>query len=274
MRLNPWLCAAFTAALAAPAFAAGDVAVVVDATTSTLRITGDALDNDIEITSDGTPGSYTVTGKSGTTVNLGASAAVAGVRGFAVTMGDGADRVEFTSLRIRGNVGVRLDAGEDVLVLNGVETTPRARIAVRGGDGNDRVTVQGTSEIRGPLTVLGEAGNDTVQLLNTEFLNRVRVDTGVGDDTVTVDTCQLQDRSRLEVEMRAGNDKVELLSSDFHNDVEVDLGRGEDEATLDNSNYSQDVDVSGGAGGDDDLSLRSGNDFNRNHPPGFHAFED
>ena len=76
MRPRHLLGIASVAALAAPAFAAGDVIVSVDPLTLAVRITGDALDNDIQITSDGTAGSYTVTGRNGTTVNLGASASV------------------------------------------------------------------------------------------------------------------------------------------------------------------------------------------------------
>ena len=275
MRNRTWLGGAFVAALSVPAFAAGDVTVAVDPVTSVLRITGDALDNNIEVTSDGTTGSYTVTGVNGTTVNSGAAAAsVTGARAVVVAMGAGSDHVELTGIRIRGNLSVRLDDGDDDLVMTNVILNPRWRAGIRCGTGNDHVIVQGSSQIQGSLVVRGDAGDDDVQFLNSEFLARVRLDLGSGNDGVKIDGCDFEDRSLLQVEARAGEDTLELQSSTFHNDVFADLGRDDDHAILDNSDFSQDVDISGGGGGGDDLSLRAGNDFNRNHVPGFHSFEE
>ena len=275
MRQKHWLGTAFVAALGVPAFAAGNVDVVLDPATATLRVVGDGLDNDIEVTFDGVPNEFTVTGRNGTTVNLLGAVSLGGARNIDISMGDGADRVDCTDLRMRGALRVRLDAGNDTLVMSGLVTSRRGRVAVKCGDGADNVILQGNSQLGAAFVVLGQEGNDDITLRNSVFDARVKLDSGLDNDKIVLDACNLQGGAKLQVGMKDGADSLELLNSDFHDDVRADLGRDEDHCVLDDSDFSQDVDIDGGGGGgDDDLSVRDGNEFNRNHAPDFDGFED
>jgi hypothetical protein len=275
MRQKHWLGAAFVASLAVPAFAAGNVEVAVDPSNATLRIIGDGFDNDVEVTYNGTEGSYTVAGRNGTSINaIETFVSVTGAKSIDIAMGDGADRIDLTDTRVRGAVRAKLDAGNDTIVLSGLVTSRRGRVAVKCGDGNDSVIVQGNGQLGAAVVVAGQEGNDSFTLRSSEFLARVKLDGGVGDDSMVIDNCAFQDRARLNVATKDGNDSLELLNSDFHNDVIADMGRDEDHCVLDDSDFSQDVEIDGGGGGDDDLSLRDGNEFSRNHAPDFDSFEE
>lgn len=269
MRTRMWIAAAALCAWAAPAAAAGDVTAIVDPTNGELRITGDALANDIEITWDGTPGGYVVTGRDGTTVNGAASFTADGARGILVNFGAGNDRLAVTQARVRGALRVRGDEGDDAIVLNGVRL--RGRAAIRGGAGADSVSVIAQCVFNSTFNFNAEGGDDSIDAHDSEFRNRVRLDAGAMSDTMRFTNCNWGGQARFEVEARTGDDTLEIQGSDFDNRVEVDMGKDDDHVILEGSDFHDEVDFSGG-GGEDDLSVRSGVDFRG--VPGFHAFEE
>lgn len=260
------LAAGLMAASAAPALADGNVAAVVSPV-GELQITGDASDNAIEVTQDGA-GSFTITGKNGTTVNALPSVSVTGVRGFLLGMGAGADSVELTNLRIRASLRVRLDEGADVLRMTGMGV--RGRTAIHGGDGADQIIASNGCAFRGIVTFWGDEGNDDIRVNDSTFATRLRVDGGAGDDQMLVQDSNFGEIAKVEVEGRDGEDTLEVKDCTFDDDVEVDMGGDDDHAILDDCNFNRRVDVSGG-GGRDDLSQRSGNNYD--HIPRFRHFE-
>jgi hypothetical protein len=264
-----WIAAAALCAWAAPAAAAGDVTADIDPTTRELRITGDTSANDIEITWDGTPGGYIVTGRDGTTVNGVASFSAQSARGILVNLGAGNDRIAVTQARVRGALRVRGDEGDDEIVLNGVRL--RGRAALRGGAGADKVTVLNQCVFNSTFNFLGDTGEDSVEAHDSEFRNRVRVDTGQMNDTLLFEGCNWQGQARFEVETRVGDDRMEINGCDFDNRVDVEMGRDDDDLILDSSDFHDDVDFDGGSG-DDDISIRSGVDFR--DVPGIHSFDE
>jgi len=269
MRTRMWIAAAAVFASAVPAAAEGNMTAVVDPTTGELRIAGDELSNDIEITWDGTPGGYVVTGRNGTTVNGAASFTADGARGILVDFFGGNDRLTVSETRIRGALRVRGGDGDDAVTLNGAKL--RGRAAIRGGLGADRVVLIGASVFNSTFVFNAEGGDDTIDARNAEFRNRVRVDSGSGNDTMMFTDCDWQGFARFEVEARTGDDTLEMTNCELDNDMFVDMGRDDDHVVLDDSDFNGEVDVSGG-GGHDDLSVRSGVSFRG--APGFHAFED
>jgi hypothetical protein len=259
--------AALVLALAAPAKAAGDVVVAVDPGTTVLRITGDGSDNDIAITPGAVTGEFVVTGRNGTTVNLAESGVFANVRTVVVSMSSGNDIVAVSDVRIRGGLSVRLGDGDDTVTLTG--TLVRGRTVLRGGLGNDRLVAQGGATFPGTFTAFGGEGADTVEFVNSAAWGHTIVNTGSGDDTLTMQNSDFEDE--VQIFLRAGNDTFLAENCDFEDDFEIECGVGDDHVTIDDCEFKRDVEVTGNSG-DDDLSLHSGNDFQR--VPRFRSFED
>jgi hypothetical protein len=269
MKRELWLAGALVAASAASAAADGDVQASVDPATFELRVLGDGADNTIEITSTGTAGGYTITGKNATTVNGQPSFVVSNAAAFLLNMGAGSDRVELTQIRVRSALRVRLGDGSDTVVMQGVRV--RARAAFLGSIGDDRV-VANECVFRGSFYVRGSHGNDSVEMVNSFVMNRLRADLGGGDDSMAMTNTKLEDFARFEFEGRTGADRLDLIDCTFRNDVDVDMGRHDDELKIEDTNFNEEFDATGGSGGDDDLSLDSDNNFRR--VPGFRSFED
>lgn len=259
------LAAALALTLAPAAFAAGGNVTVSVLSTGVLNITGDGGDNQIAITPDG-PSAFVVTGLNGTTVNLTGSVSATAVRSIRAVMGGGDDRVEVTGGRVRGDLRVNLDDGADVCVMTDVRV--RGATAIRGGDGPDQIHTAGTCTFQRSLTLLGEAGNDFVRILDADCFGITRVDTGQGDDTVTCTGAGFGD---LSVRTGAGDDNVSLDGCSVDDDVKVDTGADDDHVTLDGSSFDDRVQIYGGSGNGDNVSVHSGNDFDR--LPKFRGFE-
>jgi hypothetical protein len=270
MNAKLFLALAIAPLLAAVAMADGNVVVAVDPETRELRITGDALPNDVEVTSDGGGGAYTVTGRNGTTVNLLASVAVTDVRAFLVDTGDGADTVALTSTPIRSSLRVRLGEGADTLVMNGVRI--RGRTAIRCGGGNDHVVARGGSVFLGTVTVSGNGDDDNIELLDAVFNARVQVNAGSGENIVLARGATFERHALLQVVCGDGTDLFEVDHCSLDNDLKVDLNGGDDQAILSDTNFGEDVSVNGGGGGNDDLSSRTGNNFSG--IPSYRSFEE
>ena len=263
-----WLAGALALGLSASALAAGDVQITVDLTTNELRATGDGSGNEISIAEGSSLGTYTVTGLNGTTVNGAASDDFDGIRGFVINLAQGNDRVVMSPTLVRGNLRIILGEGADTVSLDGVRV--HGRTAIRGGPGSDRVVTDGNCVFRSFLFI-GASENDTVEVRNSAFLDRFRIDLGFGDDDLVMENCYYGDNARVEIEARQGDDDLDILDCTFDNDVFVDMGSDDDHVDLEDSNYNEDADISGGGGNDDDLDTDSHNNFH--HFPGYHSFE-
>jgi hypothetical protein len=256
------------AALAASAFADNDVAGVV--TGKMLTLTGDAFSNYVTITPGGATDAFTVTGVNGTTVNGAAAATFLGVRSVTVAMGAGDDRVDLTSLKVRGNVKIRLDDGNDSVYFTA--TSIRGKTFVRCGAGTDTVRTDGGAIFYGSFSARGDAGNDELQVVNAQFRSRLHVEGGNDDDHVLVQSVVTKPGVRAEVFCGHGLDLVELLFSQFGDDVFVDAGPDNDRVRLAFSSFALQLSAFGGTGADDVLSVEGGNSFTR--PRQYDGFEE
>jgi hypothetical protein len=168
---------------------AGDVNVSVSA--GQLFVTGDALANDIELTSTGVPGQYTIASGSysPTTINGGAGPlTVSGVTGHAFfNLGDGNNQLIFNSnpaaISFAGNVRIEMTAGWDALQVRGANNIAVAgTVEVLSGEGVNVMYMERLSCI-GLYMTLGNS-IDHVTLNSGSVGGHVAINTGAQDDVV------------------------------------------------------------------------------------------
>jgi hypothetical protein len=191
---------------------------------STLLITGDELDNDVDIV--GIFGEASVRGFNDTSVNgaLNDGLTFPGVERVAVFTGDGDDSVWCT-----WNM---LDA------------------AIVTGNGDDRVNVR-SWYMTGALEVSTGDGRDEIQVITDFHTGSVHVDAGNGHDLVSVGVEWVD--GDLAVDAGNGNDAVVLYVSDFLNrigyvtgDLNVEGGNGKDDTLTGLSSVRWIIVVEGG----------------------------
>ena len=248
-----------TCALSSSAFA-GDMGATMSG--KQLLVTGSAGADAITISKGTKTDSYVLTPGAGTTIyGEAAPLTFEGVRSITMFMGLGDDRVDVGAIDLRGHLRVRLDDGNDTVVLTG--TVVRGRTVLRGAAGADTMKAEGSSRFHGPVRVLGEQGNDDVQFVGAEFRNRLRVEGGNDDDRLLLQGAICRETSRFEFWGGRGHDNAELVLSQFGHDAIVDLGPDEDRLRIAGSQVTLDVEAFGGSGFDDVLVLDPGNVFLR-----------
>jgi hypothetical protein len=242
------------------ALADGDVTAVVSG--KLLTLTGDAESNHVAITSGGATNAFTVTPLDGTTLNGSAAPATfLHVRSIAALMGAGDDRVDFTNVHVAGSVRIRLDDGNDSAYFTGV--TVDGRTTVRCGAGTDTVRTDGNSIFYGPVNVRGEAGNDELQFVASQFRDRLHVEGNNDDDHILLSGIVCSETARAEIYAARGFDSCEILNCQFATDVYVDMGPEDDRLRIAGSRFGRDLGAYGGPGVHDALSLEAGNVFVR-----------
>jgi hypothetical protein len=137
---------------------AGNVHVVVVA--GVLTITGDGLNNGIQIEQGATPDQFAITsvGLPATTIDNGS---VSGVT---------------------GNIVVQMGGGNDVVNL--IKSICPKNVAIDGGAGANTTTLSGQT-VKGGLTITNGAGNDTVSVGGV-VLGGASINDGDGDNSATV----------------------------------------------------------------------------------------
>lgn len=164
----------------------------------------------------------------------------------------------------RAHIGsVSGDAGADTIVLRRVDNSDMEKsIIVNGGDGNDKIQIDGiTLRDKNDMVLTGNAGNDVIEV-NEKYGRdaRLGIDTGTGVDVVKLSDSDGVDiyadkSSRVDVTISNSNevvgfgskgiDKVSLtkISNSSYN-----AGTGNDVIVISNS-YGNNT-ISGGAGND------------------------
>ncbi len=152
-------------------------------------------------------------------------------------------------------ISVRVDpkTGERIVVVNGQEYVmpPGTRLTVRGGSGNDTVTVQPGTELN--LTVLGSDGNDTV----TTGAGHDRVLGGDGSDVVTSSDGNDRVSGGADPDYIDGQGGNDVLRGDAADDIVYGLSGDDRIAGGDGSDYLEsgaDRDTVDGGTGDDVVS--------------------
>ena len=223
---------------------AGNVNVVLAGVN--LKITGDADANDITIVrTDATH--LQITGNNGTNILLNGAGA-AGVQ--TVTVAD------FTKLIL----GVKLEGGNDVVTLGqlaGNEIEVKG-LKIETGIGADTVTVQNvfmSGTLQGQImarkvNTATEADADVVNIHDSGFVGGVKIFTGFGGDTVTVDQATQVDKV-LNIDTSGGDDVVTINQVTTNKAAVIALGDGNDTGTFNQITLNGTAGitkVSGGAG--------------------------
>jgi len=217
---------------------AGNVAAVLSG--STLAITGDAQDNQIQIQiiidPDGL--SVVIDGLSGTQVN-GASSdwfPAFSVNSIVIQMNQGNDEVSLGGpfgLAVQGNLSVDLGAGKDELTF--INTIVNGSTTIRARAGNDTINFRGGNTFTGPALVDLAQGNDNLRSFDegpgpNSFNKSLRILGGAGDDTVSI-AGNTTVGGTFEFQGQAGDDTLSALISTFKKLV-VDTGVGNDSVLL------------------------------------------
>jgi hypothetical protein len=230
---------------------AGHVAAVLSG--STLVITGDAKDNDIQV--EGSTGVVLVSGWSGTLINGAAWQTFSGVSSLRIQMNQGNDEVYLggiVGLTLSGSLSVDLGAGDDQLTF--INTSVGGSTSIKAGAGDDVVAVNGGNTFNGSvlvdlaqggdnfatadtgfgpntfnkaLRILGGAGNDVIFIQDSTWVGGTLEFQGqAGDDGIIVANSTAK---KLVIDTAAGNDYVQLASATVHTSATVVLGTGNDE---------------------------------------------
>lgn len=182
---------------------------------------------------------------------------------------------------IIGNVSLESGAGDDLVVLqaeegNGgysVHTSADETTAIRTGDGNDTIKIQGdvagvwsnggtvmldsgagndrvviaqTDELAlqnnsaGHVNILTDSGNDTIEIASmvTDSEATTVVDSGADDDTVTIGSVGAYEGGTITLNGGAGNDTVNIGSvGAMGGTMTLDGGDGNDTLVLDSGAY-------------------------------------
>jgi hypothetical protein len=224
---------ALTAALASPAFAAGDVAVLADA--GILTLTGDDTANDLQIDRDPVTRELIVRGRNGTTISGAGELRFADVKSIRAALGVGDDVLALGSLSLSGEFAADLGDGNDSLSFYFVKV--RRRVTVTGGAGDDLVTFDtGSDLVRGGVIDTGD-GADHVRIADSSVRGRLRIVTGLGDDLVEIHRNGFTSYASLLVRTGAGVDTVDVLGNTFQGDVKIQTDEGEDAVWVTTSRF-------------------------------------
>jgi len=271
---------------------AGNVAAVLSG--STLAITGDAQDNQIQIQiiddfigPDGLP-VVLINGLPGTQVNRASPVwfPASSVNSIVIQMNQGNDEVYLlgglSGLAVQGNLSVDLGAGKDELTF--INTIVNGSTTIRARAGNDTINFRGGNTFTGPALVDLAQGNDNLRSFDegpgpNSFNKSLRILGGAGDDTVSIagnttvgGTFEFQGQAgddtlsalistfkKLVVDTGVGNDFVEGLGITVQTSATVLLGVGDDLLDVMDSTFGSTF-FDGGPGTDTFLNL-GGNNF-------------
>jgi Ca2+-binding RTX toxin-like protein len=197
---------------------------------TTLVITGDAQDNEIQIDNDLEGLAVVVRGSGGTQVN-GASSAwfpAFAVNSIVIQMGQGNDEVYLgggpPGLGVPGSLNVDLGAGDDELLF--INTTVNGSTTIRGRAGNDDILFNGFNTLNGSVLADLAQGNDFFEASDDSFNKSLTILGGAGNDGVIIDEGTTVGGT-FNFQGQAGNDTLFALESTFKKLV-VDTGAGDD----------------------------------------------
>ena len=232
--------------------------VVASLSGPNLFVTGDAADNQLEVTV--VNNQVVLRGLTNTTIN-GSSAlfVIADNTDTApgkitILTGAGNDTVIFSrNVKVAGNAFVDGGVGNDSLSVTGA--TFQQSISMYGRIGNDTISVQNAT-VEGVLRLKGNSGNDLVSVTNTtanggtnivggtgsdgvSFNNYTanawtKISTGTGDDNISIVNSNVN--GFLRVKTRQGADVLQMDANTVNGNVAVNMGRNNDAVKLVNTN--------------------------------------
>ncbi|MGI9427360.1 MAG: hypothetical protein ACR2NM_01795 [Bythopirellula sp.] len=222
-------------ALEAKQLMAGDVAIGADG--GNLFLMGDDADNQIAITNAQLPGAIAVVGLADTTVTLGGQthapgtpAVISGFRGnFVAHLNAGNDLVRIDGLAVRGRATILTGPGDDTVAVS--QLIARRGLHVNAGVGDDSIVVDGVRTPR-HVSLAGGPGSDNIVVQNTVARRGLAVQAGHGigdgDDQVVVHQSR---SSRARISTGLGDDVVRITDAALGH-LAVNLGAGDDDLAL------------------------------------------
>jgi hypothetical protein len=189
-------------------------AVTTSLNSGTLSITGDAAADDIAIVGTANPGEFTITGRSGTTVDGMASVTIPGVTAdLVIDMRDGENVVDLDNVYIARDIVVIGGSGDDLIRLGQTSPVSPARdLTVVCGPGEDVILQPSYHVFVGrDSAVVGALDNDSIVLTGASAQGSISVVTHAGSQNVVFDGCTAG--GSLSVSNFIGADNIAILRS-------------------------------------------------------------
>jgi hypothetical protein len=228
---------------------AGDVrALVIE---GSLQITGDAGANDVAVVQNMqngslVQGSYTVTGRNGTTINGQSSRTFTNVlRDININMGENDDRVtlgpenDFYGVNnkffVPRNLLINAGGGNNTVVVNELFIAHNAWII--SGTAADSIYVH--AQVENDLQINTRGGNDLVDVWNGLVRHDITIDTGVANTSdVTVYLTKMDIGNDATVTTGAGKDFVIITEIGVDHDLSIQTGDNNDQVSIRDSEVS------------------------------------
>ncbi len=235
---------------------AGDVTVAV--TNGSLVLTGTASSDDVVVDQSGlaTPDQFRVTPGVGTTVNGSGSAATfsAVTKDIIFRLDAGVNSASIEESKLPRDVRVEAGAAgstqlqiskstvkDDVLASTGggailvtIESgIVRDDVEFAGGPAADRFAVSGRALVFGSIAFDGAAGDDRIEVENSNFAGDVDCEGGADDDLFSFETLVCE--ADVSIHDDLGDDALELDRSEVDGSLKVELGTSGDVASMSRS---------------------------------------
>jgi len=229
---------------------------------SHLSVTGDAVDNSVEVTV--VNNQVVLRGLSNTTINGSTALFVIAANtdtapgNITIQTGAGNDTVIFSrNVKVSGSTWLDGGAGNDALSASGA--TFRQTVSIYGRAGNDTISIQNATT-EGLLRIKGNSGNDLVSLTNLTANGEIRIEGNTGTDGVSFNNVTAN--SSIKINMGAGNDDIVIRGSTLNGALRVRTKQDSDMLLMDGNTVGGPVALNMGRTSDS-VQLRNTNTFNR-----------
>ena len=226
-----------------------------------LFVTGDAADNQLEVTV--VNNQVVLRGLTNTNINGSTSLFViadntdTAAGKITIHTGAGNDTVTFSrSVHVAGNVFVDGGAGDDSLNVTGA--TFQQSISMYGRVGNDTISVQ-NAIVDGILRLKGNSGNDLISVTNTTTNGGTNIVGGAGNDGVSFNAVTANAWTKIST--GAGDDDISVLNSNINGFLRVKTRQGADVVQMDGNTVNGNVAINMGRDSDA-VKLVNTNTFN------------
>jgi hypothetical protein len=215
--------------------------VTISSSNGILSILGDAAANDIRVQSTA-PGSITITGLNGTTLNGGAGPLTITNfnKNLSIRLNDGDDSVELIGLHVNKQANIDLGAGNNTLQIS--NTTFEKEFTIRSGDGNDAISLTNVT-LDKEFLLFTNGGADTVTLSGVTGLKGEQIQTGAGADNITITGSTFA--KAVGIDAGAGDDQIILADTVLGTGSQINGGPGNDLLGTQNVNLGRNSHVSG-----------------------------